>query len=69
MFDILWLFVGFLVGMIVTTIFVPPRTTKKLVPDIRKPDMILRNPKIDNGCFRADAYEVQCTDGIDFLNQ
>jgi hypothetical protein len=69
MFDILWLFVGFLVGMIVTTIFVPPRTTKKLVPDIRKPDMILRNPKVDNGCFRADAYEVQCTDGIDFLNQ
>jgi len=69
MFDILWLFVGFLVGMIVTTIFVPPRTTKKLVPDIRKPDMILRNPKVENGCFRADAYEVQCTDGIDFLNQ
>lgn len=69
MFDILWLFVGFLVGMIVTTIFVPPRTTKKLFPDIRKPDMILRNPKVENGCFRADAYEVQCTDGIDFLNQ
>jgi len=69
MFDILWLFVGFLVGIIVTTIFVPPRTTKKLVPDIRKPDMILRNPKVENGCFRADAYEVQCTDGIDFLNQ
>jgi hypothetical protein len=69
MFDILWLFAGFLVGMIVTTIFVPPRTTKKLVPDIRKPDMILRNPKVENGCFRADAYEVQCTDGIDFLNQ
>jgi hypothetical protein len=69
MFDILWIFGGFLVGMIVTTIFVPPRTTKKLVPDIRKPDMILRNPKVENGCFRADAYEVQCTDGIDFLNQ
>jgi hypothetical protein len=69
MFDILWIFGGFLVGMIVTTIFVPPRTTKKLVPDVRKPDMILRNPKVENGCFRADAYEVQCTDGIDFLNQ
>jgi hypothetical protein len=69
MFDILWIFGGFLVGMIVTTIFVPPRTIKKLVPDIRKPDMILRNPKVENGCFRADAYEVQCTDGIDFLNQ
>lgn len=69
MFDIFWIFGGFLVGMIVTTIFVPPRTTKKLVPDIRKPDMILRNPKVENGCFRADAYEVQCTDGIDFLNQ
>jgi hypothetical protein len=69
MFDILWIFGGFLVGMIVTTIFVPPRTTKKLVPDVRKPDMILRHPKVENGCFRADAYEVQCTDGIDFLNQ
>jgi len=69
MFDIIWIFGGFLVGMIVTTIFVPPRTSKKLVPDIRKPGMILRNPKVENGCFRAAAYEVQCTDSIDFLNQ
>jgi hypothetical protein len=69
MFDILWIFLGFLTGMIVTTIFVPPQTAKKLVPDIRYPDKVLRNPKIDNGCFRAAAYEVQCTDGIDFLNQ
>ena len=55
--------------MIVTTIFVPPRTSKKMVPDIKNPDMVLRNPKLENGCFRAAAYEVQCTDGIDFLNQ
>jgi hypothetical protein len=68
MFNILWVFGGFLVGMIVTTIFVPPQTKKKMIPDVRNPAIVFRNPDIENGCFRAAAYPVQCTDSIDFLN-
>lgn len=68
MFSILWVFGGFLVGMIITTIFVPPQTKKKMVPDIKHPSLVFRNPDIENGCFRAVAYPVQCTDSIDFLN-
>jgi hypothetical protein len=68
MFNILWVFGGFLVGMTVTTIFVPPQTKKKMVPDVRNPAIVFQNPDIENGCFRATAYPVQCTDSIDFLN-
>jgi len=68
MFNILWVFGGFLIGMTVTTIFVPPQTKKKMVPDVRNPAIVFRNPDIENGCFRAVAYPVQCTDSIDFLN-
>jgi len=69
MFNILWIFGGFLVGMIVTTIFVPPRTIKKMVPEVHNPALIFRNPNIENACFRAVAYEYPCTETIDFLNQ
>ena len=68
MFDVVWVLVGFLVGMIITSIFVPPTTKKKLVPDIQNPEMVFRNPKIENGCFRARAYQVACTSTIDILN-
>jgi hypothetical protein len=68
MFDVVWVLVGFLVGMIITSIFVPPTTKKKLVPDVQNPEMVFRNPKIENGCFRARAYQVACTSTIDILN-
>jgi hypothetical protein len=69
MFDVLWVFLGFLAGMIVTTVFVPPRTKKKLIPDLKNPRLILRNPEIENGCFRARGEEVSCTAEHDFLNR
>jgi hypothetical protein len=68
MFDVVWVLVGFVVGMIITSIFVPPITKKKLVPDVQNPEMVFRNPKIENGCFRARAYQVACTSTIDILN-
>jgi hypothetical protein len=69
MFDVLWVFLGFLAGMIVTTVFIPPRMKKKLVPDVKNPRLILRNPEVENGCFRARASEVSCTAEHDFLNR
>jgi len=68
MFDVVWVLVGFLVGMIITSMLVPPTTKKKLVPDVQNPEMVFRNPKIENGCFRARAYQVACTSTIDILN-
>lgn len=68
MFDVVWVLVGFVVGMIITSIFVPPTTKKRLVPDVQNPEMVFRNPKIENGCFRARAYQVACTSTVDILN-
>lgn len=68
MFDVVWVLVGFVVGMIITSIFVPPMTKKRLVPDVQNPEMVFRNPKIENGCFRARAYQVACTSTVDILN-
>ena len=68
MFDIVWMLVGFVAGMIVTCVFVPPMTRKKMVPDISNPDLVFRNPQTANACFRARSYQVPCTSSIDFLN-
>jgi len=69
MFDVLGVFLGFLSGMIVTTVFVPPTTHKKLVPDVNNPNLVFRNPELENGCFKARAYQVPCTSEYDFLNR
>lgn len=68
MFDVVWMLIGFVAGMIVTCVFVPPTNRKKMVPDVSNPELVFRNPKVENGCFRARAYEVPCTSSVDFLN-
>jgi hypothetical protein len=69
MFNIIYVFAGFLVGMIITTVFIPPMTRKKLLPDVRDPSKILKNPVVENGCFRAKAYQISCTAEVDALNK
>lgn len=54
--------------MIVTCVFVPPMTRKKMVPDISNPELVFRNPKTANACFRARSYQVPCTSSVDFLS-
>jgi hypothetical protein len=68
MFDVVWILIGFVVGMTITAVFVPPTMKKKVIPDVQNPDLVFRNPKLENGCFKARAYQVACTSSIDILN-
>ena len=68
MFDVVWILIGFVVGMTITAVFVPPTMKKKVIPDVQNPDLVFRNPRLENGCFKARAYQVACTSSIDILN-
>jgi hypothetical protein len=67
--DPLYVIFGFIVGMLVSTIFVPPTSLKKFYPDVHNPDIVLKNPGTENGCFRLKAYQVSCTENITQLNK
>ena len=69
MFDPVFVIIGFLVGLLVTSIFVPPTASRKLYPDIHNQDLVLKNPGVENGCFRVKAYQVPCTENISQLNK
>lgn len=69
MFDPIYVVIGFVIGMLITTVFVPPTSKKKLLPDINRPELIFKNPSVENGCFRARAYQVSCTADIETLNK
>ncbi|NBR61147.1 hypothetical protein EB118_12980 [bacterium] len=69
MFDPICVIFGFVVGMLVSSVFVPPTSTRKFYPDIKNPNMILKNPGSENGCFRLKPYQVSCTENITQLNK
>lgn len=68
MFDLLYIFAGFLVGMLITTVFIPPTINKKRMPDPARPDIVFKNPKVENGFFHIRSIEVPCTGEVDSLN-
>jgi hypothetical protein len=68
MFDCWYIFAGFLVGLVVTSLFVPPNMNKKLLPDPKRPELVFKNPKVDNGFFQVRSIEVPCTKETDSLN-
>jgi hypothetical protein len=67
MFDPAYVVVGFVIGMLITTIFVPPVMVKKMYPDINS-STVMRNPSVENGCFKTRAYQISCTERISLLN-
>jgi hypothetical protein len=69
MFDPAYVLIGFVVGMLITSVFTPPVNKKRLFPMIDNPDMVFQNPNIENGCFRAKAYQVSCTAETEVLNK
>jgi hypothetical protein len=69
MFDPVYVVIGFVIGMLITTVFIPPITKKKVLPDIHNPEMVFNNPLVENGCFRARAYQVSCTAETELLNK
>lgn len=68
MFNPLFVFAGFIFGLIVTSVFVPPDMNNKMLPDPKKPDLVFKNPKIANGFFSVKSIEVPCTNETDSLN-
>ncbi len=68
MFNPFFVFAGFLFGLVVTTVFIPPDMNKRMLPDPKRPNMVFKNPKVDNGFFSVRSIEVPCTDETDSLN-
>ncbi len=68
MFHPWYVFAGFLFGLVVATVFVPPNMNRKMMPDPSRPNMIFKNPKVENGFFTVRSIEVPCTGEVDSLN-
>lgn len=68
MFDLWYIFAGFLVGMLITTVFIPPTMNQKMMPDPARPNLVFKNPKVGNGFFNIRSIEVPCTGEVDSLN-
>ena len=68
MFNPLFVFAGFLFGLVVTSVFVPPDMKRKMLPDPKRPNLIYKNPKVENGYFSIRSIEVPCTNETDSLN-
>ncbi len=68
MFNPLFMFAGFLFGLVVTSVFVPPNMNRKMLPDPKRPDLIYKNPNVENGFFSIRSIEVPCTSETDSLN-
>jgi hypothetical protein len=68
MFDLWYIFAGFLIGMLITTVFVPPTMNQKMMPDPARPNLVFKNPKVGNGFFNIRSIEVPCTGEVDSLN-
>lgn len=68
MFNPFYVFAGFLFGLVVTSVFIPPDMNKRMLPDPKKPNLVFKNPKIDNGFFSVKSIEVPCTNETDSLN-
>jgi hypothetical protein len=68
MFNLMYVFAGFLFGLVVATVFVPPDMNMKMMPDPSKPNIVFKNPKVGNGFFQVKCIEVPCTGETDSLN-
>lgn len=64
MINLFWLFVGAVVGMLLVSVFTPP---KRNVPTLPTPDndSVFKTPK---GCVKFTVNEVECTSDSTSLN-
>jgi len=68
MFQPWYLFAGFVFGLLIACVFVPPVSNKKMLPDPSNPDLVFKNPGVENGFFQVRSIEVPCTSETDSLN-
>lgn len=64
MFELRWMIAGVVVGLLLSTVFIPPSRKTKAVPTPHD-DGIYHT---DTGCVRFDAVEVPCPAEPDSLN-
>jgi len=62
------LFVGFLTGLLLVSVYEPVPLHKKVLPDALHPEVIMKRDDIDNGCFRMIPSEVPCPTEADSMN-
>jgi len=64
MLELPWVAGGIIVGMLISTVLIPPTRKVKSVPQPNDSSVY----HTDTGCVRFDAVEVPCVAGADSLN-
>jgi hypothetical protein len=64
MIELRWLVAGIIVGMLLSTVFIPPTRKMKTVPSPNDSSVY----HTDTGCVRFVSEEVPCVQGADSLN-
>ncbi len=64
MIELRWLVAGLIVGMLLSTVFIPPTRKLKTVPSPNDSSVY----HTDTGCVRFVSEEVPCVEGADSLN-
>jgi hypothetical protein len=64
MIDIRWFIAGLILGMLMSTVFIPPTRKLKSVPSPNDSSVY----HTDTGCIRFVSEEVPCVQGADSLN-
>ena len=64
MIELRWLVAGVIVGMLMSTVFIPPTRKLKTVPSPNDSSVY----HTDTGCVRFVSEEVPCVQGADSLN-
>jgi hypothetical protein len=64
MIDLRWFVAGLILGMLLSTVFIPPTRKLKSVPSPNDSSVY----HTDTGCVRFISEEVPCVEGADSLN-
>jgi hypothetical protein len=64
MIDLRWFVAGLIIGMLMSTVFIPPTRKLKSVPAPNDSSVY----HTETGCIRFVSEEVPCVDGADSLN-
>lgn len=64
MIDLRWFVAGLVIGMLMSTVFIPPTRKLKSVPAPNDSSVY----HTDTGCVRFVSEEVPCVEGADSLN-
>lgn len=64
MLELRWVVAGIIVGMLISTVFIPPTRKEPALPQPHDAKVY----HTDMGCVRFESEEVPCVEGADSLN-